>query len=127
MLLGASSDATGSQADLGAVAGEGDGSVEEGRTLIEFAEAAHRGDSVSRFVGQLGEERFVEAAATVAIFNGLVRTADASGIPLDDGTVAATARARSDLGIDRYNGAQNTLREHVGPDVAMTDVRQVFE
>ena len=39
----------------------------------------------------VGVDGWVEAAMTVAVFNGLVRTADASGIPLDDGVVSATA------------------------------------
>ena len=45
---------------------------------------------------------------TVAIFNGLVRTADASGIPLDDGVVSATAHDRQLLGLDSFGGAGNS-------------------
>ena len=45
---------------------------------------------------------------TVAVFNGLVRTADASGIPLDDGVVSATADDRDELGLGSYGGAANS-------------------
>ena len=45
---------------------------------------------------------------TVAVFNGLVRTADASGIPLDDGVVSATADDRARLGLDSFAGAANS-------------------
>jgi hypothetical protein len=43
----------------------------------------------------------------VAVFNGLVRSADGIGIPLDDTMLAATADARSVLGLDSFAGAAN--------------------
>ena len=49
------------------------------------------------------------AASIVGIFNGLVRTADATGIPLDDSMKLATVDAREDLGINEFMGALNTL------------------
>ena len=33
---------------------------------------------------RLGTDGFIETASIIGIFNGLVRTADATGIPLDD-------------------------------------------
>ena len=39
----------------------------------------------------------MHAAATVGIFNGLVRVADCTGIPLDDGTRDATVEERESL------------------------------
>ena len=49
-----------------------------------------------------------EAAATIAIFNGLVRSADAIGIPLDDVVMGSTADHRSALGINDYAGASQS-------------------
>jgi hypothetical protein len=43
----------------------------------------------------------------VAVFNGLVRSADGIGIPLDDTMLAATVEARAELGLDSYAGAAN--------------------
>ena len=51
----------------------------------------------------------VDAAVIVAVFNGLVQSADGIGIPLDDGMLAATADARAVLGLDRFVGAANNL------------------
>jgi hypothetical protein len=42
------------------------------------------------------------------VFNGLVRSADGIGIPLDDTMLAATAEERSMLGLDSYAGAANS-------------------
>ena len=47
-------------------------------------------------------------AATVGIFNGLVRIADATGIPLDGGMVRASRAFREDLGLNDFDGAGNT-------------------
>ena len=82
-----------------------------GDLLIAYADAAHERPSLEvgdELRAALGDAAFVEAAATVAIFNGLVRTADASGIPLDDGTAAFSVTHRAELGIDDFAGAANT-------------------
>jgi hypothetical protein len=55
----------------------------------------------------VGEAGLVDAAVIVAVFNGLVRSADGIGIPLDDTMLAATADARSVLGLDSFAGAAN--------------------
>jgi hypothetical protein len=52
---------------------------------------------------------FVQAAGIAAIFNGLVRTADSTGIPLDDNMRDATEQVRATLGINDFAGARNTL------------------
>ena len=90
MLLRASSEAVGEQADLHAALGRGEGGVAHGELLAAFAEAATRGSDGlpairSALLEVVGPEAFVAAAATVGIFNGLVRVADATGIPLDRG------------------------------------------
>ena len=113
MLLRASSEAVDQDADLQATVGQGDGGLPHGALLVRFAEAATRGEpdldeARAALLSALGPEPFVEACATVGIFNGLVRTADASGIPLDQGTLDASTEFRSRLGIDDYAGAGST-------------------
>ena len=90
--------------------GEGDGGVAHGGLLSAFAEAVveQREDLEairSELLAVLGPAAFVEAAATVGIFNGLVRTADSTGIPLDPKTVDRAAKAREELGLNEYRGA----------------------
>ena len=113
MLLRASSKAIGAGAELDAAVGRGDSGVECGDLMSRFAEAATRGnddlEALRRELFEtLGGERFVEVAATVGIFNGLVRVADAIGIPLDDGTLRASVAFRSELGLDQFAGADNS-------------------
>ena len=56
----------------------------------------------------LGPAALVDAAATVASFNAVVRVASATGIPLDDITVADDANLAlfESLGIDRLETAE---------------------
>lgn len=113
MLLRASSEALGDEVDTGAVLGNAaDSGVEHGTILEAYAAAAHDGDGLDEAGAALrdamGDAGWVEAAMTVAVFNGLVRTADASGIPLDDGVVSATAVDRGKLGLDEFGGAANS-------------------
>ena len=114
MLLRASGEAIHEDVRLEAAVGKGDGGVPHGAALSRFAEAATRGSedlqaARAALVEDIGSERFVEAAATVGIFNGLVRVADATGIPLDETSLAATAGFRETLGLDDFGGARNTL------------------
>ncbi len=113
MLLRASSKAIGEEAELGGTVGMGDGAVPHGAELIAYAEAATRGsDELAQARDALrtavGDEGLVRAAATVGIFNGLVRVADSIGIPLDEGTRAASGGFRERLGLNAYSGASNT-------------------
>ena len=111
MLLGASSRASEHEADLGSTVGKGSGAgVEHGRTLLRYAEVANQSSAeilkVSEEILDLfGPGGLVDAAATVSVFNGLVRSADAIGIPLDDVVLNATVEHRASLGIDEYSGA----------------------
>ena len=111
MLLRASSNATDGYADLASAVGDGHGDgVDHGRLLLQYAETANQvpgeiaklSDEILDVFGPTG---LVEAAATVSVFNGLVRSADAIGIPLDGVVLDATAEQRSALGIDEYAGA----------------------
>lgn len=113
MLLRASGDELGTQIDVGAALTGDDEGVRHGPVLAAYAEAAHtRGPELpmatDRARAALGDDGWVEAAMTVAAFNGLVRAADASGIPLEAGVVSATADERSRLGLAALGGASNS-------------------
>lgn len=114
-MLRASSEALGQAADLSTTVGAGDAEasgVAEGAALLAFAEAAVRGlplDSVrAALVDAVGEAGAGQAAATVAAFSGLVRVADGTGIPIDDGLASASAEIRETLGLATFGGAANT-------------------
>ncbi len=131
MLLRASSEETGEKVDLRATIGESGGGVPHGELLSSFAEAATRGAEnldVARaeLLQAVGPLALVEAAATVGIFNGLVRVADATGIPLDDGTLRASADFRPELGLNEYAGAKSTNLDIAGPTESTRDVRLLF-
>jgi hypothetical protein len=114
MLLRASSRAAGAEVDLEAAIGDAGGAgVPDAALLADFTDAVcrRRGDLDavrSALSDQLGTAGLVEAAATVAVFNGLVRVADGCGIPLDDGAIAESDDFRRRLGIEAYRGAANT-------------------
>jgi hypothetical protein len=116
MLLRASGEAIGTDVSLEGAVGptleQDDGGVPHGAALARFAEAATRRnedleEARRALLEQVGPAGFVEAAATVAIFNGLVRVADSTGIPLDEGTQRNSAAFRERLGLDAFGGARN--------------------
>ena len=83
--------------------------------LLEFATAAHLDredleDCRRAVLASVGSAGFVEACLTVGAFNGLTRVADATGIILDGGTLAATRDVRAELGLNEMPGARNTGR-----------------
>ena len=133
VLLRASSEAIGTEANLDATVGRGDGGIPAGAALVAFAEAATRGsaelaDVRAEVLTAVGPECLVEAAATVGIFNGLVRSADATGIPLDGPMRDASEEVRASLGLDAFSGAANT-RARTGParaGDATQDVARLF-
>jgi len=47
----------------------------------------------------MGDRALVDAAATAASYNSIVKVADASGIPLEHETADKTADIRAELGI----------------------------
>ncbi len=120
-LLRESSKAVGQDVNLEAtVGGEGASDVEHGEALVAFGEAVTRGSGdLDRARDALrtavGDEAFVLACGIAGIFNGLVRTADLSGIPLDEGTLHASADFREPLGLNRYGGSANTEIERGDP------------
>ncbi len=91
----------------------GDAGIKHGDLLLRFATAAQLGQddldtARADLLAALGHEALTEAAATVAVFNGLVRVADGTGIQLDDGALADSADYRDRLGVNAYGGATNS-------------------
>ena len=86
--------------------------VEAAAELLAFAEAAVRGEPLDELRQELatvvGPDGVAQAAATVAAFSGLVRVADGTGIPIDDGLASASAGIRDELGLNDFHGAANT-------------------
>ena len=113
-MLRASSEAVGDDASLDATVGVAvvEVGVEHGDALIAFAEAAVNGEALDELRVQLveavGAAGAGQAAATVAAFSGLVRVADGTGIPIDDGLASASVDIRKDLELFAYNGAANS-------------------
>jgi hypothetical protein len=123
-LLRASSSALGDDLDVDAALTRGEG-VPGGKVLLDFAVAAYldtpdlaarRADVEAAF----GETGLVEACLTIGAFSGLTRVADATGIVLDGGTLAATVDVRADLALNDMAGALNT-----GPVVHDTGVPMI--
>jgi len=101
--------------DLGAVHGaESDAGVSHGARLVAFAEAVMGDDEAAlareraALRGVLSPECFVDVAGVIASFNVVDRVADATGIPLDDMLLAASADLREQLGLARFASAANT-------------------
>ena len=112
----------GQVADLDATVGRSvaEVGVTHGDVLVAFAEAAVRGadDLDARradLVAAVGPAGAGQACATVAAFSGLVRVADGTGIPIDDGLATASVEIREDLDLAAYAGAANSS---VGPPTA---------
>jgi hypothetical protein len=109
VLLRGSGDFTGNAYDFSVVMdGSGDGGVPQGKLLMDFGSAVVGGDAgdiascrdaVRR---ALGEEALADAAGVAAIFNAVVRIADATGIPLEDAKAAASHDVRAEIGIDAF-------------------------
>jgi len=114
MLLRESSNALDQVVDLvGTIRGDVDSGVPHGELLAAYAEAAHDNPETARqldgrMLAEVGPGGLVDAAATVAIFNGLVRSADAIGIPLDKYVMERTDDERETLGLNDFSGSANS-------------------
>jgi len=134
MLLGASSEKAGLNVDLDVATDptrSGDAGIPAGAELLAFASAAnHRSNALptarSALKAAVGAEGVLEAAATVSIFNGLVRVADGTGIQLDPSMLTSTAETRAALGIDLFNGAANSIDAPTEPRQDGTGVMSMF-
>ncbi len=117
MMLSLSMQAQGEAVDLsGLVAGADavDERVPHGRALARFAEAVIQGSDAqlsqarAELLALVGGDGLVDAACVVGNFERMVRVADATGIPLDPETTAATVALREDLGLNAYGMATRT-------------------
>jgi hypothetical protein len=108
----------------------GDVGIDGSALLLRFVDAVLGDDptvdDARRAVrDRFGDEGLWEACATIAAFCGLVRVADGTGIPLDDGLHVASADLRAAHGIDHFAGAANAAE--VGElDIDHTDVQALF-
>lgn len=88
-----------------------------GAELIAFTEAAVRGEPLeatrAAVLEAVGADGAGQAAATIAAFSGLVRVADGTGIPIDDGLASASVEIRDELGLNTFGGADNTDLDRV--------------
>ncbi len=88
--------------------GSADVGVPHARELLAFVDAALAFDGATMpspraaALAAVGEAALVDAAAVIGAFNGIVRIADAMGIPLEDAKAADSADWRASLGIDEY-------------------------
>ncbi len=159
VLLRESSRILGQDVDVDAVVDGGrpvvdaDYGFPAGAELLAFASAANRvanpamvsggddgqvdavarlDDTRDKLLAAVGPDGLLEAAATVAAFNGLVRVADGTGIALDDAMIVVSSDIRSHLGLDTMAGAANT--RHLGvipaidvaPEGSVGRVRSLF-
>ncbi len=110
MLLRGSGEHTGDTYDFRSIHGEelDTCGIPHAELLSHFAEAVVGTDAArlarlrAEVKDTLGAEALVDSAAVAAIFNAVVRIADATGIPLEDYKADMTTGLRSELGIDRY-------------------------
>ena len=60
-------------------------------------------------VNELGEAATIDAAATIATYQRMVRIADGAGIPLDSITERSSEPWRDALGINGFRSRENTF------------------
>ena len=114
MLLRASGEFEGKALELGAINGEALAAcgIEHADLMVAFADALVSGDGAALarvrddIQAALGKRAVVDCAALAAVFNAVVRIADATGIPLEPYKEELSADLRRDLGIDDYPHAQ---------------------
>ena len=113
MLLRGSGEHSGDDYDLAAIVpdlendGGSGGGVAAAAALTAYADAFFDGGqdfaaARERLRAEIGGEALVDAAGVLAIFNAVVRIADATGIPLEDQKAAMSADFRDALGIADY-------------------------
>ena len=113
MLLRGSGEHTGDDYDLAAMtAGDGaGGGVAAGAALAAYADSFYEEGRAGfaaardRLHEEIGGEALVDAAGVLAIFNAVVRVADATGIPLEERKAEMSADFRGELGINDYPAA----------------------
>lgn len=96
-----------------------DSGVAHGELLIRFAEAVLGNNEIGletardivrqEILTELGPEALVDAAGVVATFMQMVRIADSTGIAVVGPMLEKSSDFRTELGLNAYGSAQNTL------------------
>ena len=116
-MLRASGQANETELDLSAITDGNlvtESGVPHGQLLVSLAEAIVGRDEETlallrpKIIEEVGAEQLVDAIAVAGNFQRMVRIADGTGIPLDKFAMQLTADIRAELGLDYYDGAQNT-------------------
>jgi hypothetical protein len=110
-MLRESGKVTGNEFDLTAIVDSNAvaGGVEHGDLLNEFVDAVLTGtneaaaESRLRVRDAIGDAAYVDACATIASFNAVVKIADGSGIPLEEIKAENTKDIRESLGIKKFD------------------------
>lgn len=112
MLLRGSGRHTGDDYDLTAIVEEGGtgGGIAAAAALGTYADAFFDGGTGfaaarDRLHAEIGDAALVDAAGVLAIFNAVVRIADATGIPLEAQKAEMSEDFRDALGIGDYPSA----------------------
>ncbi|MCY4311281.1 MAG: alkylhydroperoxidase-related (seleno)protein, partial [Rhodospirillaceae bacterium] len=58
---------------------------------------------------EIGDAALVDAAGVLAIYDAVVKIADATGIPLEEAKAEMSADFREDLGINDYPSAEGRI------------------
>lgn len=109
-MLRESGKVTGNTFDLAAIVDSDAiaGGVEHGDLLNEFVDVVLQGSAEQaaevrrRVRDAIGDDAYVDACATIASFNAVVKIADGSGIPLEDIKEENTRDIRDALGIEKF-------------------------
>ena len=113
-MLSLSADLSKADVDLQVINGDGDGGVQFGRELREFAEALASRDEGALATARealyqtAGNDVLIDAAGVAANFQRMVRIADATGIPVDDIMSGLSGSIPDDLNLRRFQSAGNT-------------------
>ncbi|BDD11154.1 hypothetical protein FUAX_35860 [Fulvitalea axinellae] len=106
----------GQSGDFGFLYGKGkDSNVPHADFLLEIAEKANREpQSLSELRPKIekvfGQKGMVEIFSVIAIFNGLNRTSDPSGVPLEPVLLAALGKKIEYAGLDSFAGVKRVTR-----------------
>ena len=118
MMLRVSSQTTNREIDLDGISQgheAGPGGVPHGEAMLAFAEAVVARDEDAIAQGRtelrstMGDRAFGDVCGVIANFHRMVRIADGTGIPLDEPYLSMTAELRSELGINEFGSARNSL------------------
>jgi len=107
LLRGSGQHAGDTYDDRFAIDAETDSGVPHARLLLDFAEACVAGSVElpgrrEALRKTLSEAALVDAAAIIAIFQAVVKIADATGIPLEDAKAEISAEFRAELGLNAF-------------------------